>query len=563
MDTADRGLPEVLDWLAAGSSVTPGQADGFMYLAGPDLLWGRAEIQRDLWRRACSVASRGLITFSELRLWGHWHGVIDGHRWSKAEIRRRLGFGRDQADRVLAMVTDRVAQTYDDQLLPVRSWTGRADVETTDLQEATAAVIGRSASEGRRHQAETFLSVHDLLRGHIAPPTGHVRLTSSVGKSKRNLKTTRHTDVALSQWHRAVLDATARRLGLVSESTWPGLPLWQPAEPTTFSLEQSYRELLRLMNGRDRRAIADILRVGHHQLTHGQADRELVIEFLVHEVAILRDSYNLMALPVLEILEHLLPASDHRRVILARDRAHLLEVHHFLPAAGLWLGRAAARLNDERTRWPGRDAKLLNATNISIRLLSVRIDQSVTSGEISLPGQRTVRTQIRSMLEGLERSSLARGEWIHLADRHDLQLLVAVKGIERRGGVGTGWADADLLRLEAMDRDVAGLDAPARELAWQARKLSVLLEADQHSEFVAVAQRAIPAFERYGPAWPNQIAALRVVLESAMRRRSKAWAGRRHDIHDLTLALPEDTDDLLRHRLAIPRPLIIRGTPIF
>ncbi len=564
MGAADGNLQEVLDWLDFGSRAALRRDASCLYPAGSDVPWDRVAIQRDLWERACGVARHGLITPGELWLWAHWYGVADGHRWPKAEIRRRFRVGRDYTDRAIEMVTGKVARTFSDEPVSAAPRIRRPDVEKTDLQEAGAGVIGRAVAEGRRHQAETWVSLHDALRAARAiPATGQVRLASGAGKVKRNLKTTRHADESLSEWYRATIDTAARRLGLMGDHECPCLPLWQPADPDTSSLEQSYRELTALASSRERQAIAKILRGGHHQLMRESADRELVIGFLLCEVAILRDSYNLMALPVLDILEHLVPASDHRKVILARERAHLLEVHHLWPAAELWLRKATARLSDAQTIWPGPDMKLLNAVNISVRRLSVRIDWSIVSGEIPLAAQRSLQAQVRSPLEQLEQNSAALGEWRHLADRHDIQLRLAVKGIERRHGVGTGWADADLLCLEGVDRQVTRLRAPARELAWQTRKLSVLLEAGQHAEFSRAAQRAMPDFERYGPAWPNQIAALRVVLEAAMRRRSKAWARLRHDLHDMTQILPADTDDLLRHHLAIPRPLIVSGTPVF
>lgn len=561
---AGQDLQAVLDWLACGPGNASCPQDRFVYPAGSDVTCDRAAVQRDLWGRACSVARHGDITLSELRLWAHWYGVIDGHRWSKAELRRRFRLGRERADRIVAMVTEMVTATFSDDRSAVAFGAMGPAAERTDLQEAAAGLLGRAVAEDRPYLAETRLAVQDLLRARRAMPvTGHVRLPGGAGETKRNLKTTRHADASVSEWHRAILDSTARRLGLVSEGAWPCLPLWQPAEPVMASLEQSCQELVALAGGRDRQAIAGVLRDGHHYMTHVSADRELVVEFLMHEVAILRDNYNLMALPVLDVLEHLVPASDYRTVILARDRAHLLEVHHLWSAAELWLKKAAARLSSEQIRWPDPDARLLNAVNVRIRLLSVRIDQAIGTGDISLPGHQRMRDQVRSMLGQLDSSPAALREWRHLADRHDVQLRLAVKGIERRHGIGTRWGDEELLRLEAADREVALLPAPARHLSWQARKLSILLDADQPAEFVAVAQRAFGDFERYGPAWPNQIAALRIVLEAAMRRRGRAWIRRRPDMHDLTRALPSDTDELLRHPLAIPSPMIIHGTPIF
>jgi hypothetical protein len=556
-------LQTVLDWMVrTPDGRTPAFQDRCPY--APYKHWERSSIQRDLWARACETARRGLITVLEQRLWGHWYGISDSHHWAQAEIRRRLGVGRAYADRRIKKVTTQVAQTLvcvpPGDAAPIEL----DDLRPSDLQEAGATVIGRAIVEQRRHRDETHLAIHDLLRTvKIVPAQGATSLARNVGQRKRNLKTTRHAHGFLSEWHRAALDAAERRLQQLAGPASPYLPLWKPTEPASVDLEQAYQRLHSLHNSRERRALAETMRDGHHHLMHTTADRDLVLEFLFLEVAILRDSYNITSLPILNILESIVSVRDHRRAIIARERAHILEVHHLWSAAESWLAHADARLRDPRVNWPDADAKYLNAVNIMVRLLNLRFDQAMAHGELPHMGMASLQARISALLGRIEQSPASLGEWRHLAERHGIQLRLAISNAERRHGVGAAWEDSELLHMEDIDKDVAELHAPARILAWETRKLSVLLEADLPSDFLRILRQSIPYFELYGPAWPNQIAALRVVVESALRRRGSKWVRLREEFDHLRQELPRDTDEMLRHPMAIPKPLIVRGTPVF
>ncbi|GAA1872839.1 hypothetical protein [Actinomadura bangladeshensis] len=576
---AQVGLSELLSWLDAGEPAAARPVGLYPAAHG----WTRTAIQRDLWRRAGDAAEHGSITAFELTLWGHYRGVCDGHAWSRAEVRRRTGLTRyaleqhvDRADRVVAgsFVTE-PAPSEPAPSEPAPSGRpgsaapsgpggdGRVrpgGVRSSDVQEGVATVVGRAVAEDRRHLAETSYAARDLL-----PASGREqrrRPTPGGAVRPRGLKTSRHAGAVRAETYRAILDAADRRLARAT-GRGPASPLlWPPADPVTDDLESAYRALLACRHGTDRAAVAGLLRDGHHHLLHARPDRELAIAFLLEEVWVLRDGYNIAALPVLDVLEHLLPQDDHRRAITARERAHVLEVHRLWDAAGLWLRHADALLRDPRIRWPHEEERYVSAVNDAVRALSMETSRAVVRGELPRVNLARFDSRVAALSSRFEHEARSRSEWSHVARRHALQVRFARKAVERRHGLDGGWDDGELLEMEAIDREVEALGLPARTLAWGTRKLGVLLEAGRATDFTGTLHDLVPVFLGTGPAWPNQLAALRTVVRAAQRRRGARWRAVRLDLGDLVEGLPPDTDGMLRHPLAVPAPLIVAGVPV-
>ncbi|MEO5875336.1 MAG: hypothetical protein ABIS86_06990, partial [Streptosporangiaceae bacterium] len=335
-----------------------------------------------------------------------------------------------------------------------------------------------------------------------------------------------------------------------------------PAEPQDPDLEGTLTRLRRLSGGSDRAALAMTLREGHHQLVTTDNDRDVAREFLLQELYILRDSYNIAALPVLDLLEDLVPPTHLRWVSIARERGLILHAHHFFEAGARWRNRAHARLHDPAIRWDGPEHRQTEAVNLAYLTRSHSLHQTLHAGVLPGPDDGVLTELLADLADLVPESSAWFREWQHLGQRHAVQRMLTTRAVERRNGLRGVWDDADLEILDVADSQAAALGMPARSLAWANRRLAVLLEAGKAEDFLIAAESARPAFERDGPASPNQIASLRVLLLAATRRRTREWRVRRLDVHDLLVALPPHTDDFLRQPLAIPQPFFARDVPI-
>jgi hypothetical protein len=562
IEDTQSNLQLLLRWLGISGPETPHRRPDRLYPPGIPDLWSRAAIQRDLWARACNLAGRKLISHMELQLWGYWYGVSDGGNWSHAEIRRRFGLGRDFIDRRLAMVTSKVAHGLLSNPPSATPTLSAHELDAADIEEAVAIVHGRAVTESRRHQVEEYKAAHDLLKGECVPHPARRNQANADGLVKRDLKTSRHLPRVHAQINRTILDVAARRALPYMRPGLVIMPLWEPVEPRTNDLEETYDQLLLSRSTGSLAEIATALRDGHHQIMHGNTDRQLTVEFLLEETYVLRDSYNITALPILDLLERFISPRDHRWVAIARERAHLLEVHYHWAAAARWITCAEARLNHPGVRWDGPEHKLIEAINITYRKLTQQIDNSLVCGRLPRSKTTSLRRLIDDLPKYLQDSSHPFLEWSHLARRYDLQRQLSIRAVERHHGLKTSWTDSELARLDEVDQEVAGLSRPARILSWGSRRLSILLEANRPREFMATLVDLYPVFQIHGPASPNQISTLSLVIKAARKRRGGSWSDMRHDLHDLLICLPKQSDDMLRHPLAIPRPLFIGGVPL-
>lgn len=519
--------------------------------------WTDAWIRRDLWVRAAALVRAGALSEAGVRLWGHWYGVCDGYTWSRAETRRRSGLGRAATEGAVSGVDRAVAADLTARP-PVEPRTG-AGVRNGDIEDGAALAHSRAVASGHRHHAEIGYAVRDLSGAGGTGPAR--RLSPGDSGRKANLKTSRYLRSAAVALQRAAVDSVARGMDRDPVLGPAVLPLWKPVDPDTPDLEAALNRLLDLGKAGDRSRVARVLAEGHHHILRRVEDRELVCDFLFAESEVMGEHDNIARVAVLDALEALLPPSDPRRVDTARERVHILEVHHYWAAASAWSRRTWERLADPRITWPHPDERIISA----VRSLERRV--SLASGMVSaVPGARSV-----DLTRMLQRSRELLGrvgdvertrEWRHIEDRRRMNVLWAVKNGDRLLGLPARWEDEELAALNGIDEQADGLGIPVRPLGWGNQKLTVLLAADRPVDFLDAARSLVALLIARGTAWPNQVAKARRTLVAATRRRSRGWRSVRGDVVGLAAVLPADTDDVLRHPLALPRPLTVNGVPV-
>lgn len=516
--------------------------------------WTDAWIRRDLWERAASLARSGALPEAGVRLWGHWHGVCDGYTWSRAELRRRSGLGRVVAEGMVGGVGRAVAA----DLTARPPGEPRAGTETDggDIEDGAALAHGRAVASEHRHRAEIGYAVRDLSG---TGPTR--RLPSGAPERKVNLKTSRHLRSAAVALQRAAVDSVARRLDGAPALGPATFPLWRSVDPETSDLEAALDRLRELGKAGERSRVARVLAEGHHHILHRTQDRELVCDFLFAESEVLGEHDNIARVAVLDALETLLPRRDPRRVDIARERVHVLEVHHYWTAASAWSRRTWERLSDPRLVWSHPDERTISAVRAlerRVSLASAMVSAVPEAGAVDLSRMLHRSRELLGRVNDRERTR----EWRHIEDRRRMNVLWAVKNRDRILGLPTRWEDEELLPLSDIDAQADGLGIPVRPLGWGNQRLAILLAADRPVEFLDTARSLVDLLAAKGTIWPNQVAKARRTLVAATRRRSRAWRSVRDDVAALMAMLPDDTDDVLRHPLALPRPLVVNGVPV-
>ena len=290
-------------------------------------------------------------------------------------------------------------------------------------------------------------------------------------------------------------------------------------------------------------------------------EREEVANLLLEEVYLLRDSYNITALPILDVLERLVPPEDPRWVALARERSHILEVHHHHEAAARWIECAELRLRHPAVRWGGQEHKYIEASNIVYRKLSQRLSVHFVRGTLPAKDDAVMNNVLSGLARLVDERSTRFREWLHMADRYHLQRKSTTRVVERRLGLCGDWSDDELSGLDAIDDEVADLAMSHRTLGWVNRRLAILLEADRPREFMRTLEETSSLFREHGAMSGNQLSTLHTVTKAAMTRRWRNWRKLRLDIDDIMAQMPENDDGFFRDPLAIPRPLIVKGVP--
>lgn len=560
-ETARNELVRLLSWLRAerGDPVV----DNALY---PCCRWSDPQVRRDLWRRASAAVEATALDWWEVRLWGHLHGLTGGFRWSRAEVRRRLGIGRAAAETGAQRVTHVVADSL--AAHPPRRLRARRQAMTRgDWEDAAAVTLGRAIVEHHPHREEIAYALYDHNQVPRTVPHTHRRVPTGTRPRKRNLKTTRYAPTARTALRLAAVEALHRsdvrgdpRQGVVSP-LWTAYPLWERVEARTSGLPETLAELRSLGPSGDRDQTAALLAEGHDHMVGGEVDQETVNRFLLWEATILGQHANIGSAVVLEILELGLDVGDPRRVHAAQAREHILERHHYWRAAQIWSRRVWDRLRDPRIRWASSDDHQVAVARALERRasLAAKIASVVPSGTV--PDLPAMARRVDRAADQVRDPTRAQ-EWRVIAQRRALQARWGTKNRDRLLGLPARWDDDELTVVEEIDVTAARLGSSATYMSWNNQKLGVLLNADRPQEFLQAARRFVPALATEGRTRPAQVQAARSTVELARRRRSQGWRAVRDDLGDLTIRLPEDTDETLRNPYAIPWELVVNGIAI-
>lgn len=495
-------------------------------------------------------------------MWAHLYGLTGGFRWSRAEIRRRLGVGRAAAESGLQRVTTAVAEHLATHPPSARS-RGQQVTRTGDWEDAAAVTLGRAVVERHPHREEIAYAVYDYCavvgagggsaRTRRRLPGGHSR--------KRSLKTGRYVPTARTALRRALIDSGFH--GDTSGHPTDGMafPLWEAVEVETSDLDETLWRLRSLGLVGDRQRVAKMLAEGHSHIVRGYPDPERVNEFLYLEAAILGQHANIGATAVLEVLERNLGPSDPRRVHVAQVREYILERHHYWRAAQLSSQRVWERLRDPRIQWSrSEDHRLavLRALERTASLAAKVASVFPRRGAADLPelARRVDRAVDRV------RDPARTHEWRLIAQRRALQARWGTKNRDRLLGLPARWEDNELAALEQIDATAERLGGSATHMSWNNQKLNVLLSADRPQDFLQAVTSFLPSLTSEGEIRPAQVQAARSTVELARRRRSHGWRAVRADLAELATQLPDDTDDTLRNPCAIPRELVVNGIAI-
>ncbi|QVQ52137.1 hypothetical protein J4H86_26120 [Spiractinospora alimapuensis] len=560
-ETARNELVRLLSWLRAerGDPVV----DNALY---PRRRWSDPQVRRDLWRRASAAAGETSLAWWEVRMWGHLHGLTGGFRWSRAEVRRRLGVGRAAAEAGVQRVTHVVA----DSLVahpPRRQRAQRQAMTRGDWEDAAAVTLGRSIVEHHPHREEIAYALYDHGQVPHSVPHTHRRVPAGTRPRKRNLKTTRYAPTARTALRRAAIEARHRSdvrgnrgAGAVFP-LWATYPLWERVEGRTSGLTETLTELRGLGLSGDRDRTAALLAEGHHHMVRGDVDQETVNSFLLLEATILGQHANIGSAAVLEILELSLDVGDPRRVHAAQAREHILERHHYWRAAQIWSQRVWDRLRDPRIRWASTDEHHVAVARALERRASLAAKVASVVPARRMPDLPALARRVDRAADQVRDPDRAR-EWRVIAQRRALQARWGTKNRDRLLGLPARWDDDELTVLEEIDVTAARLGDSATSMSWNNQKLGVLLNADRPQEFLRAARGFVPALASEGGTRPAQVQAARSTVELARRRRSHGWRAVRDDLGELAVRLPEDTDETLRNPYAIPWELVVNGIAI-
>jgi len=528
----------------------------------PGIVWTRHILQYDLWQRALRANDVGEVTESDVWLWGHYFGVSSGFAWPSTELQRRGNVGRyalySAVDRVTRAVADTFCRAQDIPVSP-------KPASTYELEEGVASVLGAAAAACYPHLDEVRRATEILLKEVSQPaiPVGVFRRIAPAVHGKPALKTTRHTAVTRNAVYKSVHEARLRHLSTPAIHRRNALlPLWTPAEPAITEDIQVLLDELRHTHGtNDRQKVWKLLQDGHHLLLRQNVSQDEAIELLMLETAIMRDHFNISGMVVLDVLEHLLPMSDSRRVTIARERSHLLQVHHFHRSSLKWLQIANERMRTSLVRWASPDDRLIEAARNMERMTELAAEINALAPNSSRYDLHRLQMRTQSLLTRVDDADRVL-EWRHIAERRVLDSTLWTKIADLQCGFDSRWDDEELVALDRVDQSVKRLGMPLREFAWSARRLVMLLAADRTSEFVSTARRTTQLAIEYGAAWPNQVARVEGALRVARSRRQRSWKQYMSELDELNALLPANTDLALRNPATLPRFVAIGRVPM-